>query len=177
MLLTVPAFAQEHAVFVGGGIVALAAAICQGLGTFGGALSQARTASAALEGIARNPQAAPKVQTPMIIALAMNGVAGALRAGDRVLLAGEGVLKIAKRFLPVPGPGPGPGPDPGSRIGTGTGTATGTGESRPSNETRLLTGSPVRGDRLFNHSAGEQAHPLSLRPTFFVHHPIRSKME
>jgi F-type H+-transporting ATPase subunit c len=71
MLLAVPAFAQEHAVSSGGGFVALAAAICQGLGTFGGALSQGRTASAALESIGRNPQAAPKIQTPMIIALAM----------------------------------------------------------------------------------------------------------
>jgi F-type H+-transporting ATPase subunit c len=71
MLLAVPAFAQAQPVSSGGGIVAIAAAICMGLGTFGGALGQARTASAALEGIARNPQAAPKVQTPMIIALAM----------------------------------------------------------------------------------------------------------
>lgn len=68
MLLAMPAFAEVSAA---GGVVAIAAAICMGLGTFGGALGQARTASAALEGIARNPQAAPKVQTPMIIALAM----------------------------------------------------------------------------------------------------------
>jgi F-type H+-transporting ATPase subunit c len=74
MLVGLPAFAQDH----GGGSssgsagwVALAAAICMGLGTFGGALGQSRTAAAALEGIARNPQAAPRVQTPMIIALAM----------------------------------------------------------------------------------------------------------
>jgi F-type H+-transporting ATPase subunit c len=71
MLIALPAFAQSGAVSSGGGIVAIAAAICMGLGTFGGALGQARTASAALEGIARNPQAAPRVQTPMIIALAM----------------------------------------------------------------------------------------------------------
>lgn len=69
MMMTTAAFAQG--VSSAGGIVALAAAICMGAGTIGGALSQARTASAALEGIARNPQAAPKVQTPMIIALAM----------------------------------------------------------------------------------------------------------
>lgn len=70
VVVPMPAFAQE-AVSSGGGVVAVAAAICMGLGTFGGALGQARTASAALEGIARNPQAAPRVQTPMIIALAM----------------------------------------------------------------------------------------------------------
>ncbi len=74
LLVAAPAFAQSGG---GGGAkdyvgyVALAAALCMGLGTFGGAIGQARTAAAALEGIARNPQAAPKVQTPMIIALAM----------------------------------------------------------------------------------------------------------
>lgn len=72
VLVALPAFAQD-----GGnakdylGWVALAAGLCMGLGTFGGALGQGNTASAALEGIARNPAAAPKVQTPMIIALAM----------------------------------------------------------------------------------------------------------
>lgn len=73
MVLALPAFAAEDVAGAPNkvGFVALAAAICMGLGTFGGALSQARTAAAALEGIARNPQAAPKVQTPMIIALAM----------------------------------------------------------------------------------------------------------
>ena len=74
VLMALPALAQgegAHAANSNDGIIALAAAICMGLGTFGGALGQARTASAALEGIARNPQAAPKVQTPMIIALAM----------------------------------------------------------------------------------------------------------
>jgi F-type H+-transporting ATPase subunit c len=70
MLLAVPAFAQG-AETAGRGWVAVAAALCMGLGTFGGAFGQSRTAAAALEGIARNPQAAPRVQTPMIIALAM----------------------------------------------------------------------------------------------------------
>lgn len=72
LLMAAPAFAQSGD---GGkdhlGYAAIAAAICMGLGTFGGALGQARTAAAALEGIARNPAAAAKVQTPMIIALAM----------------------------------------------------------------------------------------------------------
>ncbi len=72
LMLSAPAFAQTG----GGdrsylGWVALAAGLCMGIGTLGGALGQGRTAAAALEGIARNPQAAPKVQTPMIIALAM----------------------------------------------------------------------------------------------------------
>ena len=71
MLLSIPAFAQDGAGSSNMGWIALAAGICMGAGTFGGALGQGRTATAALEGIARNPQAAPKVQTPMIIALAL----------------------------------------------------------------------------------------------------------
>ncbi len=70
MMLAVPAFAAD-AISSGGGVVALAAAFCMGMASFGGALGQSRTAAAALEGIARNPQSAPRVQTPMIIALAM----------------------------------------------------------------------------------------------------------
>ena len=68
MLLSVPAFAQTS---TGSGIIAIGAGACMGLAAFGGALGQSRAAASALEGIARNPQAAPKVQTPMIIALAM----------------------------------------------------------------------------------------------------------
>ena len=77
MLLALPAFAEPSAGAdaAGGnmylGYIALAAGICMGAGTFGGALGQSRAAAAALEGIARNPQAAGRVQTPMIIALAM----------------------------------------------------------------------------------------------------------
>jgi len=41
------------------------------IAAFGGALAQGRAASAALEGIARNPGAASKIQTPMIIGLAL----------------------------------------------------------------------------------------------------------
>lgn len=52
-----------------------ALAIGSGLGiaiaAFGGGLGQGRAAAAALEGIARNPEAASKIQTLMIIALAL----------------------------------------------------------------------------------------------------------
>lgn len=72
MLIAFPAFAQNGSNAGGSlGSVAFAAAFCMGLAAFGGAFGQSRTAAAALEGIARNPQSAPKVQTPMIIALAM----------------------------------------------------------------------------------------------------------
>lgn len=71
MLVSAPAFAAEDVAFGTNGMIALAAGIGMAVGTFGGALGQGRTASAAVEGIARNPQAAPRVQTPMIIALAL----------------------------------------------------------------------------------------------------------
>ncbi|MCA9603660.1 MAG: ATP synthase F0 subunit C, partial [Myxococcales bacterium] len=38
---------------------------------FGGALGQGRAAAAALEGIARNPNASDKLFTPMILGLAL----------------------------------------------------------------------------------------------------------
>jgi F-type H+-transporting ATPase subunit c len=41
------------------------------IAAFGGALGQGRTASAALEGIARNPGASGKIFTPMILGLAL----------------------------------------------------------------------------------------------------------
>ena len=75
MMLALPAFAETNAAAGSGsislGLIGLAAGLCMGVGAFGGALGQGRAAAAALEGIARNPQAAGRVQTPMIIALAM----------------------------------------------------------------------------------------------------------
>ncbi len=41
------------------------------LASFGGTAAQSRAASVALEGIARNPSAADKIQTPMILGLAL----------------------------------------------------------------------------------------------------------
>lgn len=49
----------------------LAAGLAIGLAVLGGALGQGRAAAAALEGISRNPGAAPRIQTPMIIGLAL----------------------------------------------------------------------------------------------------------
>jgi F-type H+-transporting ATPase subunit c len=42
-----------------------------GVGVLGGTLGQGRAASAALEGISRNPGAAARIQTPMILGLAL----------------------------------------------------------------------------------------------------------
>ncbi len=69
------AFAEEGVAAAttstGGGYGAIAAAIAIGLAVFGGASAQGKAASAALEGIARNPAAGDKLFTPMIISLAL----------------------------------------------------------------------------------------------------------
>jgi F-type H+-transporting ATPase subunit c len=49
----------------------VAAGLSIGIAAFGGALGQGRVAAAALEGIARNPGAANKLGTPMILGLAL----------------------------------------------------------------------------------------------------------
>ncbi len=70
------AWAQDHGAMGGtSGDVKSALALAAGFGiaiaAVGGAFGQSKAATAALEGIARNPGAAGKVQTPMIIALAL----------------------------------------------------------------------------------------------------------
>ncbi|MFO1518165.1 MAG: ATP synthase F0 subunit C [bacterium] len=68
------AFAQEHAAGTGGSsnsTIAIGASIAIGIAALGGTLGQGKAASSALEGIARNPGAANKVQTPMILGLAL----------------------------------------------------------------------------------------------------------
>ena len=50
---------------------ALGAGIAIGVAVLGGALGQGRAAAAALEGISRNPGAAARIQTPMILGLAL----------------------------------------------------------------------------------------------------------
>lgn len=49
----------------------LGAGLGIGIAALGGGLGQGRTASAALEGMARNPQAAGSLFTPMMIALVL----------------------------------------------------------------------------------------------------------
>ena len=55
----------------GGGLKALAAALTISLGALGGALGQGKVAAAAMEGIARNPQAGKSMFVPFMVALAM----------------------------------------------------------------------------------------------------------
>jgi F-type H+-transporting ATPase subunit c len=52
-------------------VLGLASALTIAIAAFGGAMGQGKAAAAALEGIARNPAAKDKIQTPMIIALAL----------------------------------------------------------------------------------------------------------
>ncbi|TVQ98372.1 MAG: hypothetical protein EA398_13370 [Deltaproteobacteria bacterium] len=67
------AFAQDGAAEDGSGrgLVALAAALAIGLAALGGTTAQGRAASHALEGIARNPGAADKMFTPLLLSLAL----------------------------------------------------------------------------------------------------------
>lgn len=76
LFVSASAFAEEAAASaVKGGNIGLGLAIASGIGigiaAFGGALGQGKAAAAALEGIARNPEASNKILTPMIIALAL----------------------------------------------------------------------------------------------------------
>ncbi len=72
-LISSSAFAQSAPsnAFDAQSMAALGAGIAIGLAALGGALGQGRAAAAALEGISRNPGAAPRIQTPMILGLAL----------------------------------------------------------------------------------------------------------
>ena len=67
------AFAQDvdAAEWGARGWSAIAAGLGLGLAALGGALGQGRAAAAALDGIARNPNASDKLFQPMIIGLAL----------------------------------------------------------------------------------------------------------
>lgn len=76
-LFSLAAFAQEmHGMAASNAndksmAAVIAAALAIGIAAFGGALGQARVGAAALEGIARNPQASGKITIPMILGLAL----------------------------------------------------------------------------------------------------------
>lgn len=76
LLLTftsLPAFAQGSPAneFDMQAMAVLGAGIAIGLAVLGGGMGQGKAAAAALEGISRNPGAAPRIQTPMILGLAL----------------------------------------------------------------------------------------------------------
>jgi F-type H+-transporting ATPase subunit c len=74
-VMSAAAFAQDNAQAAGAAghldLAGMGAGLGLGLAALGGALGQGKTAASALEGIARNPAAADKVFTPMIIGLAL----------------------------------------------------------------------------------------------------------
>ncbi|MCB9555042.1 MAG: ATP synthase F0 subunit C [Deltaproteobacteria bacterium] len=74
LLLAGVAFASDGGAdneFTMKAMIGIAAGLGLGIAAFGGALGQGKTAAAALEGIARNPGAQPKLFTPMILGLAL----------------------------------------------------------------------------------------------------------
>ncbi len=69
LVLASPLFAAEGDLATFG--LALGAGLAIGVAAMGGGIGQGLATSAALEGIARNPNAADKIFTPMIIGLAL----------------------------------------------------------------------------------------------------------
>ena len=63
--------AAEHAADNSAGLKAIAAGVGFAIAVVGGALGQSRIGAAACEGAARNPGAAAKIQTMMILGLAL----------------------------------------------------------------------------------------------------------
>ena len=64
------AFAQEGAAGGSDGLIALAAGLGIGIAAVGAGLGQGRAVAAAMESIGRNPNAADRIQLPMIIGIA-----------------------------------------------------------------------------------------------------------
>jgi F-type H+-transporting ATPase subunit c len=73
LMSALPVFAQaaETAVDHNAGYKAIAAGVGFAIAVVGGALGQSRIGAAACEGAARNPGAAAKIQTMMILGLAL----------------------------------------------------------------------------------------------------------
>lgn len=75
LMAAMPVFAQTPAAAAAGdggaGLKAIAAGVGFAIAVFGGALGQSRIGAAACEGAARNPGASAKIQTMMILGLAL----------------------------------------------------------------------------------------------------------
>jgi len=73
MLVSIPAFAEGAAAtgITDKGLLYIAGVFGVGLAALGGTTAQSRAASVALEGIARNPGAADKIFTPMLLSFAL----------------------------------------------------------------------------------------------------------
>ncbi len=73
VLVPAMAFAQEAGAnkFDSNKWAAASAGFAIGIAALGGSMGQSRAAASALEGISRNPGAAARIQTPMILGLAL----------------------------------------------------------------------------------------------------------
>ena len=71
LVLVNPALAESGGGDGSSGLIALAAGLCLGMAALGTALGQGRATAAAMESIGRNPNSADKIQTPLIIGLAL----------------------------------------------------------------------------------------------------------
>ena len=71
VLIASPAFAETGMGSDSSGLIALAAGLGLGMAALGTALGQGRATAAAMESIGRNPNSADKIQTPLIIGLAL----------------------------------------------------------------------------------------------------------
>ena len=70
-VLAQPGAANEAAAGSSAGLKAIAAGVGFAIAVFGGALGQSKIGAAACEGAARNPGAAGRIQTMMILGLAL----------------------------------------------------------------------------------------------------------
>ena len=101
MLVSTAAFASNGAAdneFTMKAFIGIAAGLGIGIAAFGGALGQGKAASAALEGIARNPGASGKLFTPMILGLAL---IESLEDYEAVLIDADGAMHYSSGLLPA----------------------------------------------------------------------------
>ncbi len=70
-LVAQPALAEDAAAGNSDGWIAMAAGLSIAIAAFGAAAGQGRAVAAAMESIGRNPNSADRIQTPMIIGLAL----------------------------------------------------------------------------------------------------------
>ena len=93
MLSASTAFAQDGGfadnLFSTYSMIALSAALAIGIAGAGAAIAQGRAAAAALEGIGRNPNAADKLLTPLLLSLAFMEALGILAFVIAFLLQGN----------------------------------------------------------------------------------------
>ncbi len=71
LLLASPALAADGTMADPKGLIAIAASLAIGLAALGGTLGQGNAASSTFESIARNPQAADKINTPFFVGMAL----------------------------------------------------------------------------------------------------------